>query len=169
MDCYRSFNFSTTQTRSYSGSQIKTWTSGGELFWQLGASQSSYYNIAGFKNIDVYGIDVIGNVQTSTTIGDSGLVNDWAVLLFLDGQIPLVGGNVTTSPNDWNIQDSGAFAKIFEIGKYTNKIKFVSPYKSVKQIQLLSIIANGQGAEAPGSITLDYNLNFIVYYKFEGE
>jgi hypothetical protein len=41
--------------------------------------------------------------------------------------------------------------------------------QSVTSISLEDTYASGYGGQTAGNINLYWNLNFIVYYKFEGE
>lgn len=171
MDCLRSFSFSTNliSTLTTGGADLKQWTtSAGNHYWQAYAGTSSTYNIQGFTNIDVYGIDVIGNIQTQSNIGTNGvIVNDWSIDVSIDGQAPLVGGNVVGGYYglDLTIPDNNIFA----LGKYTNSVKFESPYISAKSIVLGKTRAQGIAFQTTGSINLFYKVNFVVYYKFQGE
>jgi hypothetical protein len=171
MDCLRSFNFDVNTNTNLTGGNVKTWATGsGNHFWSASAGTASTYNIEGYKNINVYGIDVIGSIQTLTTAGTGGVVvNDWSIDVLIGGQQPLIGANVTASPNYYSINATTPANRIFPIGKTSNSIKFGDPYESVKFIQLGSTYASGWGWETTGNVNLFWNLNFIVYYKFEGE
>lgn len=170
MDCLNSFSFSTSGNSNYSGGQVKTWFVGAQEFWAVDASQSSYFDIAGFKNINIHGVDVIGGITTLTSAPTGGVVvDDWRVQVIIDGQIPLVSGSIRTAPNQWAIDNSSSFAKIFEVGKYSNSFKFSSPFQSVKNVGLLAIKANGSGGQTAGNVNLYWNLNFVFHYSYEGE
>lgn len=170
MDCLRSFNFRIdTNTNITTG--VKTWTTGGGgHYWAVNAGTSSTYNIQGYKNINVYGIEVVGAVQTLPTAGTGGVVvNDWTIDIFLDGVQPILGSNITSSPNFYSISNTSLGNKVFPIGKYNSNLQFGDPYESVKSIQILDTNASGFGWETLTNVNLFWNLNFIVYYKFEGE
>ena len=170
MDCLNSFSFATIGQSNYSGSSVKTWTAGAQEYWALDVSQSSYFDISGFKNINIHGVDVVGTVQTLPQATNGGVVlEDWGVQVFLDGQIPLVSGDIRTTPNQWSITNAGAFAKIFEVGRYSNSFKFSSPFQSVKSVSLLNLRANGYGGQTVNNVNIYWNLNFIFHYSYEGE
>lgn len=170
MECLNSFSFSTSGNSNYTGSNVKTWTAGSEEYWSLDAAQSSYFDITGFKNINIHGVDVIGGISTLPGAASGGVVlEDWRVQVFINGQIPLVSGSIRTSPNQWSIDNSSAFAKIFEVGRYSNSVRFSSPFQSVKDVGLLGIKANGYGGQTGGNVNLYWNLNFVFHYTYEGE
>lgn len=171
MDCLRSFNFSIDLIVNIPvGVQLKQWITGGQHFWQAATIGTSRYNIEGFKNINVYGIDVIGTIETQTNIvGGAALVNDWSVDVTLGGQQPLVGGNILGAPNYYALDISNPSNNIYALSKYSNSLRFASPYESVKFIELGQTMAQGFGYETVGFIILRWDLNFVVYYKFEGE
>lgn len=170
MECLNSFSFSTSGNSNYTGGNVKTWLLGAQEFWAVDASQSSYFDITGFKNINIHGVDVIGGITTLTAAPAGGcVVEDWRVQVIIDGQIPLVSGQIRTAPNQWAIDNSSAFAKIFELGKFSNSLKFSSPFQSVKNVGLLAIKANGSGGQTAGNINLYWNLNFVFHYTYEGE
>lgn len=171
MDCLKSFNFQVDSNSTLSGGSVKQWTIGvDQTFWSVTAGTTSTYNIEGFKNINIHHIDVIGSVSTLTGSGVAGvIVNDWNIDITLNGQIPIIGSNITAAPNFYGISNTTAANATFPIGKYSNKILFSSPYQSVTSIVLGQTYATGTGFQTAGSVNLYWNLNFIVHYKFEGE
>lgn len=173
MDCLRSFNFGVDRISTISGADLKQWATGtAQHFWQISTppGDTSTYNIQGFKNINVYGIDVIGSVQTQTnTAVDGVIVNDWFIDVLINGQQPLVGGNVTAAPNAYALDLSLPGNNSFELGRYSNSVKFASPYLSCKFIQLGGTLAQGIAYQTLGSVNIRWKMNFVVYYKFEDE
>lgn len=170
MDCLQSFSFSSQANSNFTGGQVKTWLAGAQEFWAVDASLSSTFNVAGFKNINIHGVDVIGTFSTLNAAALGGcVIEDWGIQILLNGQIPLVSGNIVTSPNQWAISNSGAFAKIFEVSKFNSSFKLSSPFQSVQTIQLLNLRANGYGGQTTGNINLYWNLNFVFHYSYEGE
>jgi len=171
MDCLRSFNFRVNANTNLT-SNLKTWSNGlNNHYWAANSgSLGSQYNIEGFKNINIYGIDVIGSVQTLPTAGNGGvIVNDWSIDVLINGQQPLVGGTITTSPNFYGINTASLANKVFPLSKYSNSLKFADPFESVKNINLQDTNASGIGWETSLNVNLFWNLNFVVFYKFEGE
>ena len=170
MDCLKSFSIHTASNSTFSGAQVKTWLSGVETFFQCEPSLDSTFTIQGFKNINIFGVDVIGFVNSIPSAPTAGaIVEDWTIRLRINGQIPFVSGEVVAAPNDWGIVTSGNPARTFAIGKYNNSLKFASPFQSVASIQLLQLISQGYGAQTAGNINLSWNLNFVFYYNYEGE
>jgi hypothetical protein len=173
MNCLRSFSFQTNIITTLSvGVDLKQWSIGNNHYWQAytqaAIASPSIYTIQGFKNVDVYGIDVIGDVQTQTnTIINGIIVDNWNIDISVNGQQPLVGG--VTTGGFYAIDSTLPDNNIFAIGKYTNSIKFASPITSAKSIVLGTTRASGTGYQSIGAVNLAYKVNFIVYYKFEGE
>ena len=171
MECLKSFSFKVTTNTNLSGGNIKQWATGAaQHFWSASAGTSSTYNIQGFKNINVYGVDVIGSITTLTAAGTGGvIVNDWNIDVLISGQQPLVGGTITAAPNYYSINATSPTNRIFPLGRFSNSVKFADPISSVQFIQLGSTYAQGIAYETLGDVNLFWNLNFVVYYKFEGE
>jgi hypothetical protein len=171
MDCLRSFVINIDRVATYTGVNVKTWFVGAQEFWMVSDSGTSVYNVQGFKNMDIYGIDVLGYVTTLRTAPTSGAnVEDWTFEIRIDGQLPLASGIIQTSPpNYWNIEDSTAGTRTFALTKNTNSLKFADPIKSAQSLNFLQFYSHGSGGQTAGSVALDYSLNFIIYYKYEGE
>jgi len=170
MDCLRSFIVSIDQVTTFSGTDVKTWFVGAQEFWVVEKAGVSTFVPEGFKNIDIYGVDVIGNVSTQKAAGTGGVVvQDWGFELLIDGQLPLVSGSITTSPNFWNIQTTTTGTKTFALSKNTNSLKFADPIGSVKNINFEVLRAQGVGGQTAGVVSLDWDLSFVFFYKYEGE
>lgn len=170
MDCLRSFSVVTTANTNFTGTQVKTWTLGVQEFWQVERNLTSYFDIQGFKNINVFGIDVVGSIYTLTSSPTGGcVVDDWSVTIDLDGQIPLIGGVIDLVPDNWSIQINNSFNRRFPIGRFNNTVRFSSPLESVTRVGLININANGSGGQTVGNVNLAWYLNFVFHYKFEGE
>lgn len=170
MDCLRSFIVSIDQVTTFSGTDVKTWLLGVQEYWVVEKAGVSTFNVQGFKNIDIYGVDVIGNVSTQKSAAIGGVVvEDWAFEILIEGQLPLASGNIATSPNYWNIQTSTVGTRTFALSKNTNSLKFADPISSVKFINFENLRAQGVGGQTAGTVSLDWDLSFIFYYKYEGE
>lgn len=170
MDCLRSFIVSIDQVTTFSGTDVKTWFVGAQEFWVVEKAGVSTFVPEGFKNIDIYGVDVIGNVSTQKAAGTGGVVvQDWGFELLIEGQLPLVSGSITTSPNFWNIQTTTTGTKTFALSKNTNSLKFADPIGSVKNINFEVLRAQGVGGQTAGVVSLDWDLSFVFFYKYEGE
>jgi hypothetical protein len=165
----RSFNFVASGQANWTGTDVKTWFVGAQEFWTFERAGLSTFSPQGFKNINVYGIDLIGNMGTIVGAPLGGAIpTDWNVTLNIAGILPKLGG-VINPTNFWNIETSSPNANVFQLGRFSNKVYFASPIESVSQIQLTSIKANGSGGQTTGQVNISYVFNFIVYYKFEGE
>lgn len=170
MDCYNSFNITIKGSNTFTGGDVKTWLVGTDNNFSIRWGTSSTFNPQGFKNINIFGVDVIGSIQTLPTSLTGGVVvNDWYQDLFINGQIPILSGTVTAAPNFWNIDSTSTQAANFAIGKYTSSIKFASPIQSVRSIVFEEMRAQGNSVQTVGSVNLAWDLNYIFYYQFEGE
>ena len=169
MECLRSFSFQAGGQSNFTGPDVKTWLLGVQEYWTFQRAQLSTFIPEGFKNIDVYGVKVLGGVTTLKTAPVGGAITeDWFVEIELNGQLPLLGGRLGII-DDWNIQTNGPLSKNFELSKFNSSFMFESPIKSVQTIGLTNFKAIGYGGQTANNVNLAYNFNFIVYYKFEGE
>jgi hypothetical protein len=171
MDCLRSFNIVINQNSTFSGAQVKTWTLGLQEFWTVDINGISSFSFQGFKNVNVYGIDVIGQVNTERTAATGGCnVQDWSFQVLIEGQSPLASGKVDTVPsNYWAIQNGSVGSRTFALSKNTNSVRFADPITSARYLSFERLQAQGDGGQTVGIISLQYKLNFVVFYKYEGE
>jgi hypothetical protein len=172
MDCLRSFSFGVNEIKTITGApDLKQWATGAaQHFWQVNTGTTSQYNIQGFKTIEIYGIDVLGGIQTQNNIAINGvIVNDWQIDILIGGQNPQIGATVTGAPNFYAIDTNLPENRIYSLGKFNPSVKFASPITGTTFIQLQKTKASGIGYETLGSINLWTRFNFIVYYKFDGE
>jgi len=170
MDCLKSFTIATSGNSNFTGTDVKTWTLGLQEFWEVDRNLTSYFVIQGFKNINIFGVDVIGSVSTLKQSSNGGvIVEDWRVRVDIDGQIPLIGGVVDLVPDNWSIQTTSNFVKEFSLGRYSNSVRFSSPYESVRRVGLIGLNSSGYGGQTIGNVSLRWDLNFVFHYKFEGE
>jgi hypothetical protein len=168
MDCLKSFTIHSSSSITTSLASI--WTQNSNNYWLLDRNLSSSFNIEGFKNINIHGIKMLGFIDAQPAGTLKAIVEDWTTTLQLQGgTIPQVSGNITASPNQWNIDNTSAFGRLFSLGKYNQEIKFASPFESVKSIQFLNLNAAGIGAESTTSVSLKWNLQWVFYYTYEGE
>jgi hypothetical protein len=169
MDCLRSFTIWINQSKSFNvaGVTVKTWGTLGNYHWSVIDQQGmSTYQIQGFKNVDLYGMKMLGDVQTDLTSSDGAIVSDFSFRLGIAGQIPLISGDVLTSPNYWGISQT---VPQWDLSKYRYEVNFETPYYSTKSITFEAFRAQGNNAETLNSVQLDLNLQFVFYYKYEGE
>jgi hypothetical protein len=172
MDCLRSFNFNAKVSAfnfGTPGSSVKTWLNGVQEFFVFSSGGNSVFDIQGFKNINIYSCKVVGNVQSPLT-GTGGVVlEDWSFEVFLNGQAPLISGTPSLISNTWNLTTNSDDSRTFDIGKHCPKVDFSTPYQSVTTIEIRKIKGQGYGAQTPGLVVLDIDVNFIFEYRYEGE
>jgi hypothetical protein len=169
MDCLRSFTLNINQNFNFASPVYTQWnTTGVILPWTVfngGVSTNSVFDITGFKNINVYGISMVGSVYPLVTPAlNQGLVQDWGIQITITGTYPLVGG---TFANNSFLANQG-FNSLF-LSKYQNEYKLISPIESVKDITISGLQASGIQLESGFNIDLSWQIALIVYYTFEGE
>lgn len=172
MSCMRSFVLSVNQNFALVAPEYNSWNVlGASLPWtvELGLSSSplifTNFNIQGFKNIDLYGISLVGNCYpTNAPVGNEGIVNDWGVNISLIGNQSLIGGNFGTNSLGF-IQGGTEIA----LSKYQNIYNLGDPVKAVTLIQISFLRASGFQFQNAAAMDLTYDFSLIVYYKFEGE
>jgi hypothetical protein len=173
MECLRSFNlyseFSTVGPFNI-GSEIKIWTTGTENYWAFQADDSriSTFNIQGFKNIDVYGIEVVGSVGTNIADPNGGCIaSDWTIQIKVNGFVPIIGGSATAG--FYNLTTAQSETSKFSLGRFNPKFMLESPIMSPTSIVLNRLKANGVGAQTALNLNIQSLFNIIVYYKFQSE
>jgi len=173
MDCLRSFNLYSQNTfaPNYTGPEVKTWTTGTQIFWSFShIGQLSTFNIQGFKNVNVYGIELIGNVGTNVAAPSGGCIpTDWYLQIQVNGFVPIIGGSVVASPNFYNLSTAQSNVQLFNLGRFNSKFMLASPIESVSSIAINDLTANGTGGETLLNLNIQSVFNIVVYYKYEGE
>lgn len=171
MDCLKSFSINAAGQTNFSGVDVKTWFVGAQEFWSFAdTSGGSRFNVEGFKNVNVYGIELIGNVGTLPNSPTGGCIpTDWAISVSLDGFVPIIGGAVRVTPNFYSMSTTQSAIQAFDLGRFTPKFNLASPIESVKSITISNLRANGGGGQTAGNVNIQWNFDFVVYYKFEGE
>jgi len=170
MDCLRSFNVSVKDNALLTAGNVKTWLVGVQEFFAIEYGTSSTFNVQGFKNINIYGVQLVGYIQTLPTDATGGcIVEDWSQNIYINGQLALVGGFVTSSPDFWNIDINGTEPRIFALGKYQRSINFGDPLQSVSSIEFQKLSVQGIGGQTVDTVSLDWDLVYTFYYKYEGE
>jgi len=172
MDCLNSFTLNINQNFTFNFPVFLAWNTLGTVQpWTMqngiGSPSTAFsdFNIQGFKNIDFYGVKMIGNCYpTNPTASRQGLVDDWGIDLELTGNPPLIGGNFGI--NNFGFYQGG---RLISLTKYQNDYCLSDPVKSVTEIKVINLNAQGIQAEATTGIELTYDVSLIVYYKFEGE
>jgi len=174
-NCMRSFqltigqSFTVTNTLNQS---VKTWGTPGQYFWSTtftANSDISIYDLQGFKNVNIYGVQINGSVIGGHGGSKAAVVTDWAFNIAINGTPPLISGEKRTSPNGWGLTTTGSGITSYYLSKNNNLITLADPITSVKSISFNSIDAQGIGAEFLSEVQLYYSFNFTFYYKYEGE
>lgn len=171
MECLRSFTLNINDNfvfTSASGDLVE-WNSVGTIKpWVVFRADSftkSVFNVQGFKNIEVYGLSLVGIVRPTRSIpSNNALVEDWGVSVILDGRTPLINGFFGT--NSFGVVQG---ANNVFLSKDQNEYKLIDPIQSVKTITIEALSASGIQNENTTSVDLAFNVSVIVYYKYEGE
>lgn len=172
MDCLRSFNFSIANQSNYGAANgFLYWQIGTQHFWTLdiASAPGSKYNIRGFKNINIFKIEINGDINsTPQTAPFQCIVNNWSLDLEVVGQNSSSVGSVLASPNPFGLieQQTNPF---FRLSKFQNCIEFESPIQSAREINIKKLFADGIANQTILSAQIGYIINFTVYYKYEGE
>jgi len=171
MDCLRSFNISINQNVAYAAiGNIKSWANGTNQYFIIedGFPNLTTFEIEGFKNINIFGMSVVGSIMPQLgALTNSAIIDDWSFEIVLNGQLPLISGVVTN--NYFNISSGGIGNKTFYLSKNTNSIMFETPFQSVESIDFNKVKMQGYGVQTLGNVATEWDLNFTFYYKYEGE
>lgn len=170
MDCLKSFVIASNLNQSFAlGPNLDVWTIGTQNYW-FGRTTTAIasFNVQGFKNINIYGVDLIGDFRSGPG-GSNCIIEDWRVNVDLLGQAPLLGGQVVPFTNSLNINVDPAFTNTFQLSRYKPTVMFKSPIQSVKEIRFQAYSANGYANQSLTNVTVNWNLKYVFYYEFEGE
>jgi hypothetical protein len=170
MNCIQSFSFTSSANDNFVAPDLLAWTApGGMPYFQVDKNYISTFNIQGFKNVNIFGVDVIGDFQPLITTVNPAIVSDWQIRMRLNGQMPLISGNITAAPNGWSLTQGIPQSQIFTLSRFKTSFKLESPIQSVTSIQLDNLKINGIGPNSLLTVNVSWNLQFIVYYQYEGE
>jgi len=147
-------------------------------FWTIGANNHcsaiatfaagagpAVFQPQGFKNIDIYGISITGEIISDpSNITQGGIIDTWGVLLNTVGNYAEISGTfsnqaLTVSENPVTIS----------LSRYANYIEFSSPIKSVQNISFNNIYVQASSCQTNTNLALSGQLQLNVFYKFEGE
>ena len=173
MDCLRSFNFTIANQSNYGAAQgFLYWQIGTQHFWTLdtsGIGGSSTYNVQGFKNINIYKIEISGDVNSSPQLAPfQCIVQNWNFNLQIVGQNSQSTGEVLAAPNNFGMVTE-AINPTFRLSKFQNSVDFESPIQSARQIRVVNFFADGIANQTALSAQIGYVVNVTVFYKYEGE
>lgn len=168
-DCMKSFTLNINQNFIFNNTLFTEWnTAGTVLPWTMfdgSATRKSDFFVQGFKNIDVYGVSMVGTVYPLLAPAQKqALVQDWGVNVLLEGTVPLVNGFFGT-----NTFSATQGARNVFLSKYQNEFKLIDPIQSVQKISIGALTASGIQNESGLSVDLTFEIALIIYYKLEGE
>lgn len=172
MDCMKSFNFSIANQSNYGAAQgFLYWQIGTQHFWTLdiASASGSKYNIQGFKNINIFKIELTGDINSSPQFAPfQCIVQNWSLGLEVIGQNSQSAGNVLAAPNPFAMIEQ-PLNPFIRLSKFQNSISFVSPIQSAKEINIKNLFVDGIANQTLLSAQISYVINVTVFYKYEGE
>jgi hypothetical protein len=169
MDCLRQFQFYISQARTFTAASNEY-----DYFGTVFSTNFPYnvkltgqfvnFAIQGFKNVDIYGVEMLGFVQSPMVTAFAGTVEDYSFQIGIAGQNPQISGVITT--NNYNAVVNN---NTIQLSKWNNKIMFAEPIKSATSLSISTFQATGYGAEDALQIQMQLEVQLYFYYKFEGE
>lgn len=170
MSCIKSFNFVSGANATITGAKLTSWGSASNNYFIYDSgSDNSTFLIQGFKNVNIHGIEAVGGVGGRGGLGFACLVDDWSFSLKINGEVSRISGSVLAAPNNFSISVDNPNVQYVSLSKYTPSIKFIDPVQSVTNIQIINQGVSGYGQETLGTVHLQWGINFVVYYSYEGE
>jgi len=169
MDCLQSFNFTIANQSNYT-TGFNYWQIGTQHFWlfEKASASGDSFNMRGYKNINVFGIEINGDVYSSALpVGVSVIPQNWNFAFEIVGQNSTSVGNVVVSSNFGMIEQPNN--PYFILSKYQKSIYFNSPIQSAKEVNVKNFYCDGIANESILSAQIGYVVNVTIYYKYEGE
>ena len=171
MDCLRSFNFSLANQSNYDASLgFKYWQINSNHFWLIDQFLPNVkYLVQGFKNINVFKIQVCGDVNSSPAfVPYEALVQNWKWDLQVVGQNSTNVGILAPAQNPGYmvIQETNPS---FRLSKFQPSIEFETPIQSAKEIIFTNFYCDGIANKTTTSAQVGFVINVTVFYKYEGE
>jgi hypothetical protein len=171
MDCLRSFNFALANQSNYDASLgFKYWQINSQHYWLIDQSLPNVkYLVQGFKNINVFKIEVSGDVNSSPAfVPYEALVQNWKWDLQVVGQNSTNVGILAPAQNPGYmvIQETNPS---FRLSKFQPSIEFETPIQSAKEIIFTNFYCDGIANKTTTSAQVGFVINVTVFYKYEGE
>ena len=171
MDCLRSFNFIIAGQANFTAPSFLYWQIGTQHFWtwDYSSASGSKYLIQGFKNINIFKIELSGDINSSPQFAPyQCIIQNWSLGFEVVGQNSTSVGEVLSSPNFFQIgeQQTNPF---FRLSKFQPSITFETPIQSAKEIIIKNLFADGIANNTTTSAEIGYIINVTVFYKYEGE
>lgn len=129
-------------------------------------SDTAVFKPTGYKNIDVYGIKLLGHIASNPSAGQNGIITNWGV------QINAVGnyGKISSSNGGIGINYTiNTNPLTLGLNNLNNEIKFYDPIGSLSNISIQRILFDVEKLQSGSSFAFVSNIALLVYYKFEGE
>jgi len=171
MDCLRSFNFILAAQSNFPSPSFLYWQIGTQHFWtwDYSSASGSKYLIEGFKNINIYKIELTGDINSSPQFAPyQCIVQNWSLGLQIVGQNSTAVGTVLSSPNFFLMAEQPT-DPFFRLSKFQPSITFETPIQSAKEILITNLFADGIANHTTTSAEIGYIINVTVFYKYEGE
>ena len=171
MDCLRSFNFALANQSNYDASLgFKYWQINSQHYWLIDQSLPNVkYLVQGFKNINVFKIEVSGDVNSSPAfVPYEALVQNWKWDLQVVGQNSTNVGILAPAQNPGYmiIQETNPS---FRLSKFQPSIEFETPIQSAKEIIFTNFYCDGIANKTTTSAQVGFVINVTIFYKYEGE
>ena len=100
MNCLRTFSFFASDSGNFSTPDLNVWGLAPQNYWNVRVAATSTFNIQGFKNINIFKVQSVGNISTLLGTGNSAIVQDWEIELKINGVQGTIG-NTIGSPNNF--------------------------------------------------------------------
>jgi hypothetical protein len=165
--CLRQFEFQITKGQTFGNGtgDFASWSTTSGISWVINnITTASTFAIQGFKNINLYGIKMRGNVFSPILTSAHGIVEDYSLNFSINGTPPSISGVFTA--NDYA---ADPYNNAVRLGKYQDEIMFSEPIQSVTQISINTFSAQGSAAELLTDVRLNLIFQIYFFYKFEGE
>jgi len=172
MDCLRNFSLTINAFNNYTAASGDFTVWGGPLNFSIVDTRSSIFEIQGFKNINIFGVDMVGNISSAYGPAPRTLnanVKDYEISVLLNGSIPLPIGLIGATNTFPIILNNTPIQQTSVLSKYKPFVKFESPIQSVKSITLENLKIFGDHVQNAGQVNMGYTLQFVFYYQYEGE
>jgi hypothetical protein len=167
MECYNRFQFYISQTKTYdtAGGSLGAWNTLNGSGWVINdATQRTDFLIQGFKNINLYGIKLIGTAYTPVATAAHAILEDYSLNFSLTAQTPSISGVYTI--NDYN---AVSYTNEVRLSRFQNEIMFLDPIRSLTNISFNIFSAQGYSPQLLTDVRLSLNFTIYFFYKYEGE
>lgn len=171
MDCLRSFNFIIAGQSNFPAPSFLYWPVGSQHYWtwDYSSASGSTYLIQGFKNINIFKIELSGDINSSPQFAPyQCIIQNWSLGFEVVGQNSTSVGEILSSPNFFQISEQPT-NPFFRLSKFQPSITFETPIQSAKEIIIKNLFADGIANNTTTSAEIGYLINVTVFYKYEGE